>query len=401
MGLRVVDYIANPGGGVRFTVELLRALRAILDVRVELVSHGDALERYRALIGEDAGVEFRDLPPANRWRARTLLAGVPGAVPLNYVLQTNCFHRDVSPAALEGCQVAWFPWLHRHRIPARLASGVVGTLHDVITLDFPGIVPEFQRHDERETVRRWLASDARVVVSSNATVARLGELFSVRRDRAAVIPLSGMHEASARSHGAVPDALRGREILLSPINITQHKNHEVLLAGVGAWGARRPLVLTGNGTNIWQSRNPRAAHLARCAKAARLSQGGSVFGLGYVDDPTYYALLDSAWALVMPTLAEGGGSFPVWEALLHGVPVVSSDIPVMREMIDRVGGEVLWFDPRSPSDLALKLQELERNYPAYKARAVAQVGRLHHRTWRDVAREYAMVLGLAPDAKVR
>lgn len=393
MLLRVVDYIANPGGGVRFTAELLRALARTLDGTIELVSHADALERYRALIGNDADVAFRDVAPSNQWRTGTVLEGIPGAGLLNWVLRTRCFHLDVPASALEGCDVAWFPWLHRHRFPRRLAGRVVGTLHDVITLDFPGIVGKAQRLDERETVRCWLSSDARVVVSSNATVDRLQALFAMPRGRVTVVPLSGMHDAARAPRGALPALLAGKQFLLSPINITQHKNHEILLAGVGAWGARLPLVLTGGGTDLWRSRNPRAVHLAGCAEAAGLTPDRSVLGLGYVDDPTYYALLDAAWALVMPTLAEGGGSFPVWEALLNGVPVVCSDIPVMREMMQRVGGDVLWFDPRSPQALADTLRRLERDYPAVKARAVEQVSRLHQRSWGDVAREYADVLG--------
>lgn len=57
----------------------------------------------------------------------------------------------------------------------------------------------------------------------------------------------------------------------------------------------------------------------------------------------------------MPTLAEGGGSFPVREAVERGIPAVVSDIPVLREMIERLGGEVLWFDPHSPESLAASL----------------------------------------------
>lgn len=108
----------------------------------------------------------------------------------------------------------------------------------------------------------------------------------------------------------------------------------------------------------------------------------------------YYALLEGAWAMVMPTLAEGGGSFPVWEALLRGVPVLSSDIPVMREMLERVGGEVVWFDPLRPRSLTDSLEELERDYARLKARALSQIPQLLRRTWAEVAADYATLLRL-------
>jgi glycosyltransferase involved in cell wall biosynthesis len=90
----------------------------------------------------------------------------------------------------------------------------------------------------------------------------------------------------------------------------------------------------------------------------------------------------------MPSLAEGGGSFPVWEALTRGVPVLCSKIPVMEEMLGFVGGDVLWFDPDDYLDLASKLEELQANYAAYKTRAKEQVHLLRRWTWRDVADRY-------------
>ena len=107
----------------------------------------------------------------------------------------------------------------------------------------------------------------------------------------------------------------------------------------------------------------------------------SLFGLGYLTDSDYYDLLEGAWALVMPTLAEGGGSFPVLEAMENGIPVVASDIPVMREMLDRFGGKILWFDPSDPGSLAATVAELESTYPAAKQAAVAQVGVIRPRSW--------------------
>jgi glycosyltransferase involved in cell wall biosynthesis len=77
----------------------------------------------------------------------------------------------------------------------------------------------------------------------------------------------------------------------------------------------------------------------------------------------------------------------------RGIPAVVSDIPVMREMVERAGGEVLWFDPRSPESLREALRELEQDYPRYRERARSQVRRLRTRTWSDVAGGYATLMG--------
>jgi glycosyltransferase involved in cell wall biosynthesis len=393
---RVVDYVANGGGGVRFTSQLLNALFQLTDGRVELVSNGLALDAYRELFANEPRVTCVDVPPAQAWRNRVILRGIPGAGPLNFVMGTNSFHYDVPREVFSGCDQVWFPWLHRHRIPWEMAEHAVASLHDIIALDIRGILPVYARWDERETVRRWLASRARVIVSSNATVSRLVARFGISADRVAVVPLSGAHARPP------PPAETGRWIfsngpyLLAPLNVMPHKNHEVLLQGVGAWGARVPLVLTGGGTDLWApTTHLRVLKLRRLAEASGMVRDRNLFALGYVDDPSYYALLDGAWALVMPTLAEGGGSFPVWEALVAGIPVICSDIPVMREMVERADGEVLWFDPRDPRDLADKLEHLRVNYAALKAGAMARIARIRRRSWADVARDYAAVMNTA------
>jgi glycosyltransferase involved in cell wall biosynthesis len=392
--VRVVDYIGNPGGGVRFAVEMLRALQELSEARFEVVSHGPALARFRALLQGEPRIRLTDIAPKEAWRSRTVLPGIPGSGPLNLLLGSGRFHLEVPASALEECDLAWFPWIHRHRLPASYGARVVGSLHDVIAFDFPGVVPRRSADNERETVRRWLRSDASLVVSSEVTAGRLAALFGTARERVSLVPLSGQHGRPAPTAAPQSWTFLRKAYLLAPINVTLHKNHEVLLGAVGAWKARHPLVLSGSGSDLWKSRIPRSRALAKLAEATGLCNGETVFGLGYVEDSDYYRLLDQAWALVMPTLAEGGGSFPVWEALLGGIPVICSDIPVMREMVERVGGEVIWFDARDPADLKARLDDLERDYPSIKARALAQVAGLRVRGWREVAADYARVMAL-------
>ncbi len=117
----------------------------------------------------------------------------------------------------------------------------------------------------------------------------------------------------------------------------------------------------------------------------------SVFGLDYVEENEFRQLLADAWAVVIPTLAEGAG-LPVLEAMLQGIPVVSSDIPAAREMIGATGGEVLWFDPTDAADLARTLEALRSDYDRYKRLAVSQVSSLRRRGWDEVAAEYLEVM---------
>jgi glycosyltransferase involved in cell wall biosynthesis len=184
--------------------------------------------------------------------------------------------------------------------------------------------------------------------------------------------------------------------LICPANISPHKNHETLLRGVQAWGRRWRLILTGPDTNFMDPGVKGERQMAlRALATPGFSNGTSLIGLGYVPDVLYYSLLKRSRALIMPTLAEGGGSFPVYEALINGVPVICSDIPVLREQMQRLRAEVLWFQPRDPGDLAARLAELEANFTFFKERAVAQVSGMYRRTWHDVADDYAAAFAAA------
>ena len=101
-------------------------------------------------------------------------------------------------------------------------------------------------------------------------------------------------------------------------------------------------------------------------------------------------LITGAAALVMPSLNEGGGEFPVEEALAAGTPVLCSDIPVMREHLAQRTATIGWFDPESVDSLVGALHELVADYGARRASAIA--GRTDPRpSWDDVAAQYVDV----------
>ena len=394
MLIRVVDYVGNLGGGIRFVLETMQALsRLHPEAEFELVSHGAALERYHALAqAKGLDLKLTEAKPDNYWRATPRrIKALRGSARLTRLLGFGAtFHYVVPKYILDNCDVLWFPWILRHRLAKPATAPVVGSLHDITHLHFENVIPKRHRADERETLHQWLASAARIVVSSNATVATVTKSFQVIPERFSVIPLSGEH-AKANTVGEPPSSWDWsmKPFLICPSNIAPHKNHEVLLEGVAAWGAKYPLVLTGDGADLLPPKHGRRTGiLRRLAKAKGFEIGSSLIPLGYVSNEAYFGLLSRSWALIMPTLAEGGGSFPVYEAMMRGVPVVCSDIPVIREQILRTGGEVLRFNPHDPLDLAEKLNELEGDYQNHKERATRYAGELNPRSWQDVASEY-------------
>jgi glycosyltransferase involved in cell wall biosynthesis len=388
MHLTVIDYVANPGGGVRFTTEVIRALvRVEKTIRIEVVSHGDGLSRYAGLLGDVPGVELRASAPFLSEPIRRLCS-VRGGGRLLGLFGVSNFHSLVAPDVLRGGDAIWFPWTHRHRVVGGVPGNVVGSFHDAIMLERDDIVPPRIRRDELETSRKWFTSSARMVVSSRATRDAVTKLFgNDAARRIELIPVAWDH-FSAPMEPSTPDSWTwsSRPFLLCPANTSPHKNHEVLLSGVARSQAQIPLVLTGDRADL--AGEGRGAQLRAHAASNGLRLGETLHPLGYLTDTRYRRLLTQAWALVMPTLGEGGGSFPVLEAMAAGIPVLCSDIPVMREQLERTGGTVFWFDPRNPADLAMRIDELAARYDHFRARAAAEAQSLVVRTWNDVATEY-------------
>jgi len=102
---------------------------------------------------------------------------------------------------------------------------------------------------------------------------------------------------------------------------------------------------------------------------------------GYVEDRTLLALYAGALALVFPSWYEGFG-LPPLQALAAQLPVVASDIPVMREVL----GDCAWFAPPRDADaFSAALSQVRR--AGHDAKIRIERGRMWARqfTWPAVA----------------
>jgi glycosyltransferase involved in cell wall biosynthesis len=394
--IRIVDFAGNHGGGLRFAVETMRAMLAssASGVRFELVSYGAALARYRQVLErEELDVSTREvLPSSHRHKLWVRVRGLPkiSGVLARLGLGSNIVHA-LPPEVEDGCDLLWLPWIHFHQANLRGHCPTVASLHDLIIFQYSGLMPRALLRVERRNLKRWLASPSRIVISSGATRTAMGSLFGVSDDRCDIVRVSGEHQNSTITARINPEwAFINRPFLLCPANYSRHKNHECIFRALALWGRRMPIVLTGMGTDLKES-SRRTSEFRREIAACGLEFGRDIFGLGYIDDSLYYGLLERAWALVMPSFYEGGGSFPTMEALLRGVPVVCSDIPVLREQMDEMNAEALWFDPAVPQDLVASLVRLQQDNDRWRRLAVEQIAGFRRRTWQDVAGDYKKI----------
>jgi glycosyltransferase involved in cell wall biosynthesis len=118
--------------------------------------------------------------------------------------------------------------------------------------------------------------------------------------------------------------------------------------------------------------------------------------LGQVNDLQLAALYHYAELLAYPSLDEGFG-LPILEAFSHGVPVLSSDLPVIKEV---AGNAAQLVNPRSIEDIRTGLNLLlNENQLASSTRLKKMIIRLHLFNWAKTARATLKVYQAALEQK--
>lgn len=136
-----------------------------------------------------------------------------------------------------------------------------------------------------------------------------------------------------------------------PAQFWLHKNHLGLLEALfllKQQGLLVNCVLVGAKKNVYDK-------IAK--KIEEYDLGDQVFILNFVANEEVVALYKTAIALVMPTFF-GPTNIPQLEAFELGCPVLTSNIYGIPE---QVGDAALLFNPKAPSDIALKIKQIITN----------------------------------------
>jgi glycosyltransferase involved in cell wall biosynthesis len=133
--------------------------------------------------------------------------------------------------------------------------------------------------------------------------------------------------------------LEGARVVLCVGAKRPHKNQEVLVRAAAELEEDVVIVLVGH---------PEPYDETLRTLATQIGVADRVRFIGAVSDAELEGLWRIAACFAFPTLGEGFG-LPLLEAMRHGVVVVCSDLPVLRE----IGGDLpVFFDPHSPPDAA-------------------------------------------------
>ncbi len=102
---------------------------------------------------------------------------------------------------------------------------------------------------------------------------------------------------------------------------------------------------------------------------------------GFVPDEDLAVLYREASAYVFPSLSEGFG-IPAIEAMASKLPVVCSDIPVLREVC---GDEAVYFDPKDERDMADKISLVLSDRKLRQRLISSGLERARQFSWRKMA----------------
>jgi glycosyltransferase involved in cell wall biosynthesis len=289
--------------------------------------------------------------------------------------------------------VAYVPWPHGAPQPEASIPKVC-IYQDTILLDAIGShsTKDFLE-DMANGLRKTVEFYDRTIVTSNYTRRRILETVgSLLADRLSVLPLMATDPTEA---ACPPDATTRLPLpwgvrppfFVYPGNASEHKNHETLVQAIARRRRRDvPVVLCGYGTEKIGApglvEQPHVNRINRMIRDRGLVAGKDFVSLGYVDDNEAKRLLHAATALVMPTRAEGMG-LPIHEAIDAGLPVICSDIEVLREHYDGRSEAMLWVDPECPSDIATALDCVAEHADEWQSKAASNHG--CGQTWDDIA----------------
>jgi len=373
------DSIRAPLTGIgRYALELARRVPAAPAIaRVRFYGLGQWLEA--------AALEAADAPrngSVNEHSLRSMLAGNPQAVRVFATLMPWVQRwqlRQLQPQSPEGATLFHSP---NFFLPPLRTRAVV-TVHDVSHCIYPQFHPPARIDYMQRMLPKSLArADHVITVSESArqdAIAHLG--LSPEQVTAIALGVSPhMHPRSAQEMAPVLArwGLAEQGYTLFVGTIEPRKNVDRLLAAYAmlpeALRSRFPLVLAGS--SGWRSQTTHA-------QMERAAQAGWLRYLRFVSQADLPALYAGAALFAYPSLYEGFG-LPVLEAMASGVPVVTSRVSSLPEV---VGDAALLIEPHDEQTLA---QALAQGLQDTSWRTLARtrgLARAAHFHWQRCAQE--------------
>jgi glycosyltransferase involved in cell wall biosynthesis len=295
----------------------------------------------------------------DRWRDHLRIGGVP--------VRAIWMQRDVNRLLVEsGADFALFP---NYLAPLNVVCPFVNIVHDLAIIRMPEFFNIGKLASQRPLLPLIVRRAAAVGTVSEASRRDITELLGVPENRVLMLP-GAPHPACRVPPPAEVERVRkayglSRRYIVSVGTLEPRKNLPTLLRAFDHLRTQEgtsDLDLVVIGGRGWRDKELRAELAARLAS-------GRLHTLGYVPESDLVALYGGAEVLAYPSHFEGFG-LPVVEAMACGTPVVTTDVPALREVS---GGAAVLVPLGDERALADAVAHLVRN-PA--AREVARANGL-------------------------
>jgi glycosyltransferase involved in cell wall biosynthesis len=350
----------------RYITGLLPKLALFLGDRLVVVASRQDAAIVRALIGGSA-------------RLLTVNAQ-PYRLAEQSVLPVNLLRADL--------ELIHFP---HYNLPLIKPGRFVVTVHDL----FPFQFPEIHSGPLPRTVNQMLMRNAvrrarRIITPSMATARAVKQSFPDAASRVVAIPEAADDRFTATRNPEAEAAWQLRLGIRPPYVFylgqwKAYKNLPVLVEAFAMLRRTHPnaqLVIAGD--------DPRHPEVRQ--RASGLPEGSVVLP-GRLPESAVPDLYRGAAVVVLPSRAEGFG-LPVIEALACGIPVVCSDLPVLREIAD---GVAVFCDAANPNAFAEGIGQI-LDGPANPVRRQLGIERARSFTWERAAEQtvaaYEAALGI-------
>ena len=289
---------------------------------------------------------------------------------------SNWMRNPSLPAGTQRDGILHFPYYMR---PWRTASPSVTTIHDVISLVYPQLVPSTQARLVIRLAHLLAIRASRAIITVSQSAANdVARYFPAARGKTHVV-----YEAADNifvPQGAERIAAIRRKFELPThfaFFLASNKPHKNLVRLVEAWhllpsDGPPPLVIAGH-------TDPRYASAQ--ARAQELGLNERVRFMGNIPNADLPALYSACDLFIFPSLYEGFG-LPPLEAMACGAPVACSRASSLPEV---VGDAAVLFDPLRPDDIASAALRVFSNpdlQRELRARSLAQAARF---TWAAAA----------------
>ena len=404
MKIAVIDHIGNPGGGSRVARALLPAMKRVRpDLDLTFFGNPHSIKREQLdLVVEPYGIKVRGLSSA-KLAGRDLM-NIRGSRHVVNLFQrkfasamssvsfylSGAVHKELE-SVVKGFDIAFFTWPFHLKCP-QLDCPMAGIFHDFnFKYFFSGqtMAPWVLELLNAE-MPTWLARST-PIVSTDFMRGELQKFYPEFGGKTQVVPVAPTSQVSSIGLSAAKEVVQKRfgikkKYLLCPTNIGSHKNIGALLTAFPILKKKEHdvvLVFAGSGTEVLNGRSGSIGLELGC-------EPKDVFGLGYVSNEEIDSLIQCASIVVNPSLYEGG-NVPGFDAWARGAPVAMSNIPTFLEhlAVHDVRAEI--FDPRSPEDIAEKLDNVLSNPEKTQADIRHSQEAIGHFTWERTAQGYLKI----------